>query len=88
MAEASQTWPDSVAKNETAYNIAFDHSLPFFDHLSQNAERTKQFSGYMKSVTSSQLGDLNHLVNGFEWSKLPQDATVVDVCAPHPSGNG
>ncbi|KAH8695143.1 sterigmatocystin 8-O-methyltransferase [Talaromyces proteolyticus] len=78
LVEACERWPDSVKKNETAYNIAFDHDLPFFDHLAQDPERTRQFSGYMKSVTNSEGTDLKHLVAGFDWAKLGK-ATIVDV---------
>lgn len=88
LVEACERWPDSVKKNETAYNIAFDHDLPFFDHLAQDPERTRQFSGYMKSVTNSEGTDLKHLVAGFDWAKLGK-ATIVDVrlIAPLTFGN-
>lgn len=77
--KATEKWPGSVEKTETAYNIAFNHNLSFFDHLSQSPELTKQFSGYMKSVTDGQAMDLSHLVRGFEWDGLPNGALVVDV---------
>ena len=79
MVRATEKWPGSVKKTETAYNIAFDHDLPFFDHLSQSPSMTKQFSGYMKSVTDGQGMDLVHLINGFDWANLPNGALVVDV---------
>ena len=79
MVEATEKWPDSVEKNETAYNLAFDHNLPFFDHLGQDAILTKQFSGYMKSVADGSGTDLIHLVNAYDWSALPADTLVIDV---------
>ncbi|KAK5988368.1 O-methyltransferase aurJ [Cladobotryum mycophilum] len=79
MVEATEKWPGSVRKTETAYNVAFNHDLPFFDHLSQSPTLTAQFSGYMKSVTSGQGTDLVHLLKGFDWASLPEDALVVDV---------
>lgn len=79
MVRATEKWPGSIKKTETAYNIAFSHSLPFFDHLSQSPEMTTQFSGYMKSVTDGQGMDLAHLVNGFDWASLPGGSLVVDV---------
>lgn len=81
LVEACERWPNSVKKNETAYNIAFNHDLPFFDHLAQDPERTKQFSGYMKSVTNSEGTHLKHLLSGFDWASLGK-ATVVDVRFP------
>ncbi|KAI5456766.1 O-methyltransferase-domain-containing protein [Mariannaea sp. PMI_226] len=79
MVPATEKWPGSVNKTETAYNIAFDHDLPFFDHLSQSSSLVKQFSGYMKSVTDGQGMDLSHLVNGFDWASLPDGSLVVDI---------
>jgi 6-hydroxytryprostatin B O-methyltransferase len=79
MVTATEKWPGSVKKTETAFNMAFHHDLPFFDHLSQSPVLTKQFSGYMKGVTDGQGMDLSHLVNGFDWVKLPDQSLVVDV---------
>jgi 6-hydroxytryprostatin B O-methyltransferase len=79
MVTATEKWPGSVKKTETAFNMAFHHDLPFFDHLSQSPVLTKQFSGYMKGVTDGQGMDLSHLVNGFDWARLPDQSLVVDV---------
>jgi 6-hydroxytryprostatin B O-methyltransferase len=70
--------PASVAKNETAYNIAFDTDLPFFDHLALNPASTAEFAGYMRNVTSSEAVDVKHLVQGYDWASLGP-ALVVDV---------
>ncbi|RJE19621.1 o-methyltransferase [Aspergillus sclerotialis] len=78
MVEASKKWPDSSAPNETAYNVAFDTNLPFFDHLATLPIRTKQFAGYMKNVTNSEGTAIRHLLNGFNWAGLGT-AHVVDV---------
>jgi 6-hydroxytryprostatin B O-methyltransferase len=79
MVRQTERWPGSLKKNETAYNIAFGHDLPFFEHLSQDPALTKQFSGYMKSVTDGQGMSLDHLLAGFDWAGLPEGALVVDV---------
>lgn len=78
LVEATEKWGDSVRKNETAFNIAFDTDRPFFDYLSQFPERTKQFAGYMKSVTNSEGTDIKHLLSGFDWASLGE-ATVIDI---------
>ena len=78
MLEASLKWPGSVEKTETAYNAAFDTDLPFFQHLGQFPDRTRQFSGYMKSLTNSPGSQLKHLVNGYDWAALGK-GLVVDV---------
>lgn len=79
LVEATERWPGTDKKTETAYNIACDSELPFFDYLSQNPVLTAQFSGYMKSVGSGPGTALAHLVNGFAWGQLPSGSLVVDV---------
>lgn len=78
LVEASHKWPRSIEKNQTAYNIAFETELPFFEHLATLPEKTKQFAGYMKNVTSSEGTSIEHLLSGFAWGSLGK-ATVVDV---------
>lgn len=78
LVEASKKWPNSRAKNETAYNVAFNTDLPFFDHLATLPDRTRQFAGYMKNVTSSEGTSIRHLLNGFDWGSVGT-AQVIDV---------
>lgn len=78
MAEAHKRWPEDTEKMHTAYNIAFNHELPFFQHLGKSPERHKQFAGYMRSVTTSQGTHMKHLVEGFDWASLGE-VLVVDV---------
>ncbi|OGM43332.1 hypothetical protein ABOM_008734 [Aspergillus bombycis] len=54
MVEAHEKWPGTVRKNETAYNIAFETDLPFFDHLATDSEKTAEFAAYMKNVTTNE----------------------------------
>jgi 6-hydroxytryprostatin B O-methyltransferase len=78
LVEATEKWPESVKKNETAYNVAFGTEKPFFEHLKEEQERARVFGSYMRSVTDSEGTKLEHLVNGYDWASLG-DATVVDV---------
>ena len=78
LVEASVKWPASFAKHETSYNIAFDTDLPFFDHIALNSEKMKQFTRYMKNVTSSEGTAINHVLTGFDWAILGK-AVIVDV---------
>ncbi|KAH8432997.1 uncharacterized protein LDX57_010632 [Aspergillus melleus] len=78
LVEASERWPGSVEKNQTAYNVAFDTDLPFFDHLATLPKRSKQFANYMKNVQNSQGTAIHHLLQGYNWAALGE-ATVVDV---------
>ncbi|GAB1312819.1 S-adenosyl-L-methionine-dependent methyltransferase [Madurella fahalii] len=80
MATAHQRWgPDTVRANETAYNVAFDTDLPFFDHISRDEAKMREFAAYMKNVRSSDAMHLKHLLSGFRWREIPDRGTVVDV---------
>ncbi|RWA03416.1 hypothetical protein EKO27_g11691 [Xylaria grammica] len=68
----------SIAKNETAYNVAFSTEKPFFDHLALDAANMAEFAGYMRNVTTSEAMDVKHLVNGYQWADLGR-GPVVDV---------
>ncbi|KFY76985.1 hypothetical protein V499_03505 [Pseudogymnoascus sp. VKM F-103] len=80
MAEAQKRWgADSTRTYETAYNVAFDTDLPFFDHLSRDKEKMGEFARYMRNVRSSEGVDFKHLVAGYQWSDICDNGTVVDV---------
>ncbi|KAK4234079.1 6-hydroxytryprostatin B O-methyltransferase [Achaetomium macrosporum] len=70
--------PASLAKNETAFNVAFGTELPFFDWLAQNPAEREKFAGYMRTLTKSEGVDEKHLVDGYPWGDLGS-ALVVDV---------
>lgn len=80
MAAAAGKWgPDSKQTNETAFNIALNTDLPFFQYLSRNQSMMAEFSAYMQNVRSSTGLSLQHLVKGFAWDGIPEDGVVVDV---------
>ena len=78
LAEATEKWPEAIKKNETAYNVAFNTDLTFFEHLNTDPQKVKEFAGYMKHVQQSEGTALRHLVQGYDWSSLGK-AKVVDV---------
>ncbi|KAL7623779.1 hypothetical protein AAE478_005332 [Parahypoxylon ruwenzoriense] len=80
MAAAHQKWgPASMRTYETAYNVAFDTDLPFFDHISRDEAKMAEFARYMRNVRSSEGVDLKHLVAGFTWQDIGDGGVVVDV---------
>jgi len=85
LAAAHRRWgPASVRSNETAYNVAFDTDLPFFEHIARDEAKVREFAGYMRNVTRSEGVDLKHLVAGFTWKDIGEGGVVVDVSAPFP----
>ena len=80
MAAAHQRWgPASTRTYETAYNIAFDTDLPFFEHISRDEAMMGEFARYMRNVRSSEGVDIQHLVNGFTWQDISDGGVIVDV---------
>ena len=89
MTAAHEKWgPGSSAANETAYNVAFDTSLPFFEDLARDKARVDEFAKYMESVRSSDANALRHLVSGLKLDDAKQDGLLVDVSISPDSGIG
>ena len=83
LADATEKWGETDAKNETAFQLAMGTTDPFFDYLRKDATLTKVFSDYMRNVTASWPWSLQHAVDGFDWASLPAGAKVVDVGGSH-----
>lgn len=80
MTAAHEKWgAGSSVGNETAYNLAFDTPLPFFDDLATDKARTDEFARYMQGVRSSDANSLRHLVDGLKLDDAKQDGLLVDV---------
>ncbi|EMD84962.1 hypothetical protein COCHEDRAFT_1189067, partial [Bipolaris maydis C5] len=76
--EATVKWPNPVAKHETAFNLALNTDLTFFEYLEAHPDMTKAFAGYMRGLQRSRMGKLQHVVDGFDWANLGE-ANIVDV---------
>jgi 6-hydroxytryprostatin B O-methyltransferase len=84
MAPAHQKWGAGTTRTyETAFNLAYDTDLPFFEYLSRNEDFMKDFAQYMRNVRSSEGVDIKHLLAGYEWQGIPDGGMVVDV-SPYP----
>ncbi|KAK5205493.1 hypothetical protein LTR41_008947 [Exophiala xenobiotica] len=78
MVERTERFGPTSAKNETAFNIAFDTDLPFYGYLSQNPALGARFAGTMRFLGAGQEFHLDHLINGYNWAVLGE-ARIVDV---------
>ena len=77
--QATKTWPNPSKGNETAYNLAMNTDLPFFDHLRENPDLSAEFGRYMKSQSTVHAGaSVDHLLEGLDWAAL-KEAKIVDV---------
>ncbi|WQF77144.1 Putative O-methyltransferase domain, S-adenosyl-L-methionine-dependent methyltransferase superfamily [Colletotrichum destructivum] len=77
---ATELWGDTKAPNQTAYNLAFETSLPFFEHLKSRPDLSDEFDSYMKSQAVAHSGArVDHVLHGFDWAALKAEAVVVDI---------
>lgn len=87
LADATKKWGDTVAKDQTAFNLGLDSKVPFFDHLRQTPAMTDSFAAYMRNVAHNETWSLQHAVEGFDWVSLPAGSKVVDVGGSHGHGS-
>ncbi|KAL2671425.1 fusarubin cluster-methyltransferase [[Neocosmospora] mangrovei] len=79
LAQATEKWGSTTAKNETAYNLVHDTDLTFFEHLKSRPDLNEGFDAFMKSRAVSHTGsNVEHLLEAFDWKALGE-AKVVDV---------
>ncbi|KAL8951978.1 MAG: hypothetical protein Q9222_002070 [Ikaeria aurantiellina] len=76
--EATQQYGATESKTQTTYNVWKNTDKPFFDHIKQDKELTRQFASYMKNVTSGKGTSIQHLISGYDWASLG-NVTVVDL---------
>lgn len=79
LAEALEKYQGSKAPEDSAFNLAFNTRDPIYKFLEQHPERQARFFGAMEGVGKDPGHDLRHVVVGYPWAKLGNDATVVDV---------
>ena len=78
LVQATKSATDPSVKRRSAYSIAMDTELSFFEHLRAEKNIGQQFAGYMKHLSRSRGTALKHIVHGYDWSSLGQ-VHVVDV---------
>ena len=82
--EALKRWPGSGEPNETGFNIENDTDSPFYVEIGKDQERARRFGGGMRFMTRGSLYDINHLIQGYNWSELDQPGnTIVDLGGGH-----
>ena len=78
MLDAEKLFKGSKRTTDSAYNLAFDTELPYFQHLGLFPERAKQFAATMRAAAAAPGWSLRHLVDEYPWDAIG-DCTVVDV---------
>lgn len=73
--EAMLRWPGSTRQTETAFNIAVDTPLPYFEYLKQHPEMLTCFANGMEGATRSAV---EYLKTAYPWAELGA-RTLVDV---------
>ena len=76
--DAMKKWQGSEEPAETAVNLAFNQSLPWYDYLQSVPEKAKRYNLAMKAHGDNEGFSIDKTVEGYAWGDLG-NATVVDV---------
>lgn len=78
MVEMTERYKGSDAKNETAFNVAYETPLPMFAWMKGEPEHSERFGRLMGAMRQAPIYSVSHLVDGYDWNGLG-GAKVVDV---------
>ena len=82
--EVFAKYPGSEEPNMTGFNVENNTSDPLYIEIAKKPERARRFGGGMRFLTRGSHYDINHLVRGYDWSKLDKRGnTIVDCGGGH-----
>ncbi|EPS38464.1 hypothetical protein H072_7779 [Dactylellina haptotyla CBS 200.50] len=76
--EALEKAPDSYATQDAPFAFTQD-GKGFFEYFGVYPEKAQRFGVSMSLFSTSQGFTVDFLAKGYDWNKLPKDATIVDV---------
>ncbi|KAF3917610.1 O-demethylpuromycin-O-methyltransferase [Arthrobotrys entomopaga] len=76
--EALEKFPESRDTDTAPFALTQD-GKGFFKFFNEYPERAQRFGVSMTLFSTSQGFTVDYLVKGYDWSKLPKNATIVDV---------
>ncbi|KAF3036652.1 hypothetical protein E8E12_001328 [Didymella heteroderae] len=79
--DVMEKWPGTQDMSRTAYSLAYDTSLSFFEHLATQPERARYFAQAMRFLASSPALSAD-FVFAYDWTPHAH-GTVVDVGGSH-----
>ncbi|KAI9718812.1 MAG: hypothetical protein M1828_006574 [Chrysothrix sp. TS-e1954] len=82
LSQALTTWQNPQEPTESAFNIAHDTKLPFFQFIATQPKREQRFADTMSWVSMSPAFDINHLVNNYDFKQCAS-GVVVDIGGSH-----
>lgn len=59
-------------------NLAFNHTLPWFDHVMADSARAERYDKMLHANGTRDGYEVSHTVQSYPWDKLGK-ATIVDV---------
>lgn len=77
---ATERFGETLANNQTAYNVAFNTDQPFFNDMFSDPQRATKFSGFIRSMSTMSDRQPKYLVSGLDWARYN---TVFDVSWSH-----
>ncbi|EXJ93212.1 hypothetical protein A1O3_01769 [Capronia epimyces CBS 606.96] len=84
MVDAVKKYPHSGEPNETAFNLAFNTSRPFYLELEASPERARRFGSAMRWMSQGGRFSHDYLVRGYDWAAFDhENGLLVDVGGGH-----
>ncbi|EXJ91409.1 hypothetical protein A1O1_04521 [Capronia coronata CBS 617.96] len=84
MVEALKKYSGSGEPNETAFNLAFNTSRPFYLELETSPERARRFGSAMRWMSQGGRFSHDYLVRGYYWAAFDHtEGLMVDVGGGH-----
>ncbi|OKL59534.1 hypothetical protein UA08_04988 [Talaromyces atroroseus] len=84
MVETMKKYPASGEPNETAFNVAFNTSRPFYLELEAYPERARRFGAAMRWMSRGGRFSNDHLIRGYDWAQFDHEGgLMVDVGGGH-----
>ena len=80
--DAITKWPGSEEPNETAFNLAWNTTLPFFPEISKRPEAAKRFADAMSFFQAGPGMETAITIGNFDWTKYAS-GKIVDVGGSH-----
>ncbi|KAH7081198.1 putative O-methyltransferase [Paraphoma chrysanthemicola] len=77
--DALVKWPSGEGVDESGFQLANNTSKSFYQVLGEDPARAKRFALAMDFFAQDPGYAMTHVVNSFEWSALPNDASIVDL---------
>ncbi|KAK0656883.1 putative O-methyltransferase [Cercophora newfieldiana] len=89
LADAIERWPGSEEPTETAFNLAANTDLSFWEYKAKHPEQANRFAGAMSFLSNKPGREKEYLLDNVDWAagltppEITGSGTIVDVGGSH-----